>query len=76
MQVARQDIVALIEASLEANYSEVKSIGGRIAKALSESDLQAAQQIKSIIRKKGVPLRSSGYTENAPCRSKIKNAAS
>ncbi|WP_309759814.1 AAA family ATPase [Pseudomonas oryzihabitans] len=51
---------------MEANYSEVKSIGGRIAKALSESDLQAAQQIKSIIRKKGVPLRSSGYTENLP----------
>jgi hypothetical protein len=66
MHVARQDIVELIEASLDANYTEVKSIGGRIAKSLSSTDLEVAQQIKSIIRRKGVPLRNSGYMESLP----------
>ncbi|MFY1017596.1 AAA family ATPase [Ectopseudomonas khazarica] len=70
MQVEHSDIIALIEASLEANYSDVRSVSNRIAKAVSEHDVEAAKQIKSMLRRKGVPLRSSGYMENLPVDTK------
>ncbi|MFP9461931.1 AAA family ATPase [Pectobacterium brasiliense] len=66
MNVNYNDITALIEASLDANYSEVRSVSNRIAKAISAQDLEAAKKIKSILRRKGVPLRSSGYLESLP----------
>ncbi|MCP1618694.1 SpoVK/Ycf46/Vps4 family AAA+-type ATPase [Pseudomonas otitidis] len=66
MQVEYADIIALIEASLEANYSDVRSVSNRIAKTVSQQDVEAAKQIKSILRRKGVPLRSSGYMESLP----------
>ncbi|EGI6065972.1 AAA family ATPase [Salmonella enterica] len=66
MNIDNEDIVALIEASLDANYSEVRSVSNRIAKSISEYDLDMAKKIKSILRRKGVPLRSSGYIESIP----------
>lgn len=66
MNVNYDDITALIEASLDANYSEVRSVSNRIAKAISIQDIDAAKKIKSILRRKGVPLRSSGYSESLP----------
>jgi len=66
MQVEYADIIALIEASLEANYSDVRNVSNRIAKSVSSQDIEAAKQIKSVLRRKGVPLRSSGYMESLP----------
>lgn len=66
MSINNEDVIALIEASLDANYTEVRSVSNRIAKSISEIDLDVAKKIKSILRRKGVPLRSSGYTENLP----------
>lgn len=66
MQVDYADIVALIEASLEANYSDVRNASNRIARTVGQQDVEAAKQIKSLIRRKGVPLRSSGYMESLP----------
>lgn len=66
MQVEYADIIALIEASLEANYSDVRNASNRIAQTVSQQDFEAAKQIKSMIRRKGVPLRSSGYMESLP----------
>lgn len=66
MKVLVEDIVALIEASLDANYSEVRSVSNRIARAISIEDLDGAKKIKSVLRRKGVPLRSSGYSDSLP----------
>ncbi|EOG3623299.1 MULTISPECIES: AAA family ATPase [Pseudomonas] len=70
MQVRSEDIIALIEASLEANYSDVRSASNKIAKSISNYDLESAQKIKSILRKRGVPLQSSGYMESLPVDTK------
>jgi SpoVK/Ycf46/Vps4 family AAA+-type ATPase len=74
MQVEQTDIIALIEASLEANYSDVRAISNRIAKSISVQDVELAKKLKSILRKKGVPLRSSGYMESIPVDSKSRMA--
>ena len=42
MKVLVDDIVALIEASLDANYSEVRSVSNRIAKAISTDNMDGA----------------------------------
>jgi hypothetical protein len=39
MKVLVEDIVALIGASLDANYSEVRSVSNRIARAISVEDM-------------------------------------
>ncbi|HBE9077603.1 ATP-binding protein [Serratia fonticola] len=66
MNIITEDIIALIEASLDANYTEVRSVSNRIAKSVSADDMDAAKKIKSILRRKGVPLRSSGYSDSLP----------
>lgn len=66
MKINHEDLIDLIKASLDANYSEVRSVSNRIVRAISAQDADLAKQIKSIIRKKGVPLRSSGYTDSLP----------
>ncbi|WP_278496221.1 AAA family ATPase [Pantoea vagans] len=70
MSTINEDILALIEASLDANYSEVRSVSNRIAKSLSADDMESAKKIKSLVRRKGVPLRSSGYSDSLPTDSK------
>lgn len=70
MQVSPEDIIELIEASLEANYSDVRIASNKIAKSLSEYDLDSAKKIKSVLRKRGVPLQSSGYMESLPVDTK------
>lgn len=66
MNVVTGDIIALIEASLDANYTEVRSVSNRIARSVSVDDMDVAKKIKSILRRKGVPLRSSGYSDALP----------
>ncbi|WP_037007538.1 AAA family ATPase [Pseudomonas sp. MOIL14HWK12:I2] len=66
MQISQDDIFELIEAALDANYTDVRKASNRIAKAISEHDLEFAKKIKSTLRKRGVPLQSSGYIENLP----------
>jgi DNA replication protein DnaC len=70
MQVSPEDIIALIEASLEANYSDVRTASNKIAKSISNYDLESAKKIKSVLRKRGVPLQSSGYMESLPVDTK------
>ena len=66
MNINHEDLIELIKASLDANYSEVRAASNRIVRAIGTQDLDTAKQIKSILRKKGVPLRSSGYGESLP----------
>ncbi|MFP3341466.1 ATP-binding protein [Halomonas sp. SIMBA_159] len=66
MSLINVSILGLIEASLDANYSEVRRAANKIAQEIHIEDPDTARQIKSLVRRKGVPLRSSGYMEKLP----------
>ncbi|WP_080774199.1 AAA family ATPase [Pseudomonas protegens] len=66
VKIHGQDLVSLIDAALEANYTDVRKLGSRLATQIGLTDLETAQQIKSSLKKRGVPLRTSGYTESLP----------
>ena len=61
-----EDVIELVDAALAADYTRVHRIGGKIARALSSSDEEAAKRLRALIRRRGVPLRASGYTETLP----------
>lgn len=72
IKVSDSNLVSLISASFDADYSEVRRATNKIAQEISDTNIDLAKQIKSIARKKGVPLRSSGYLDNLPSDPKSK----
>lgn len=60
----------LLEAALSADYTRVKRAGGKIAQSLAPHDPAAAKEIRALMRRKGVPLRTSGYAETLPVDTK------
>ncbi|ESW64227.1 ATPase [Mesorhizobium sp. LSJC285A00] len=66
MAISKNDVLELLDAALAADYTRVRRIGGKIAQSLSKEDADAAKEIRALIRKKGVPLRASGYVETLP----------
>lgn len=67
MEVDKSLIAALVESAMSADYTGVRRIGGQIAKLLAEqSDLEGAKALQNLLRKRGVPLQSSGYAEALP----------
>ncbi len=67
MKVDKSLISALIESALAADYTSVRRVGGQIAKQLAEqNDLEGAKALQALLRKRGVPLQSSGYAEALP----------
>ncbi|MGA2400786.1 MAG: ATPase, partial [Syntrophobacteraceae bacterium] len=59
--------VELVEASLNANYTEVRRIGNALAKSLERcGQIEEAKKIRSALRRKSVPLRASGQVESLP----------
>lgn len=67
MEVDKSLIFALTEAALSADYTAVRRLGGKIAKALSEqNDTEGAKALQSLLRRRGVPLQASGYAEALP----------
>ncbi|MBZ9558036.1 MULTISPECIES: AAA family ATPase [unclassified Modicisalibacter] len=72
MNALKDSLLSLIEASLDANYSEVRRAANKIAQEMNTEDADTAKQIKSLVRRKGVPLRSSGYMEKLPTDPKSK----
>ena len=60
-------ITELVEAAFSADYSRVRKAANSIARLMEEvGEVDAAKGLRSIIRKKGVPLRTSGYMEQLP----------
>lgn len=52
---------------MTADYTRVRRLGSQIAKRLAEDkDLEGAKTIQALLRKRGVPLQSSGYAEALP----------
>jgi len=70
MTASKTDILELIDAALAADYTRVRRVGGKIAQSLAKEDVEAAKEIRALIRKRGVPLKASGYSEVLPVDAK------
>lgn len=66
MTVSTESLFRLIDASLQADYSGVRRIANELANSINATEPAEAKRLKSLIRKRGVPLRSSGYSETLP----------
>ena len=67
MEVDKSLILSLIESAMSADYTGVRRLGGKLARRFAEeNDLDAAKAIQGFLRKRGVPLRASGYAEALP----------
>ncbi|MEE5101662.1 AAA family ATPase [Pseudomonas viridiflava] len=66
ISIPSHEVLDLIEASLNADYTEVRQISNRIAAGSTSAHPEISKKIKLAIRRKGVPLRASGYSESLP----------
>lgn len=64
--IQSEDLLALIAAALNADYTSVRQVANRLAASAAEADIDVAKQIKTALRRSGVPLRASGYSESLP----------
>ncbi len=68
--LSAEDVIELVDAALSADYTRVHRVGGKIARAMSGMDKEAAKRLRALIRRRGVPLRASGYSEALPLDAK------
>jgi len=62
-----QQIIDLTDAALSADYTKVRRVANTLARALADQgEDAAARAIRAMVRKRGVPLRASGYVESLP----------
>ena len=67
MSVDKTIIVSLINSAMSADYTQVRRLGNLIAKQYAEEkDTETAAFIKKIVKQKGVPLQTSGFSESLP----------
>ena len=67
MDVDKNLLLTLLEAAMSADYTRLRRAANQLSKQyLDAQDTEAAKAIQTIIRKKGVPLRASGYAEALP----------
>lgn len=67
MQVDSQSIIELLQAALAADYTKVRRLGGALARAYaSQGDIEGAKTIQSLLKRRGVPLQASGFSESLP----------
>lgn len=71
MTVDPKNVIELTDAALSADYTRVRRTVNVIARELAKAGNQiAAKELRSLVRKRGVPLRASGYFEALPVDSK------
>ena len=71
MTVDPKSIIELTDAALAADYTRVRRAANLIARELTKAGKEAtAKKLRSLVRKRGVPLRASGYLEALPVDSK------
>ena len=64
-------LIELTDAALAADYTRVRRAVHALARELEKAgDQTAAKELRAIVRKRGVPLRASGYMEFLPVDSK------
>jgi len=60
-------LIQLLEASLSADYTKVRRLGSELSRLLAEGgETENAARIKALLRKRGVPLQTSGHSESLP----------
>lgn len=71
MPIDPKVLVDLIDAALAADYTRVRRAANGLARVLeAEGQTEAAKELRALIKKRGVPLRASGYMESLPVDSK------
>jgi SpoVK/Ycf46/Vps4 family AAA+-type ATPase len=64
-------LVELTDAALAADYTRVRRAAQAVARELEDQGQpDAAKELRAVIKKRGVPLRASGYMETLPVDSK------
>jgi SpoVK/Ycf46/Vps4 family AAA+-type ATPase len=66
MKVDKNTIIELLDAAMAADYTRVRRIGNSLARLLAENDPAGAKAVQALLRRKAVPLRTSGYAESLP----------
>ena len=71
MTIDPKNVVELTDAALAADYTRVRRAVNHIARDLAESGQDStAKQLRSLVRRRGVPLQTSGYVEALPVDAK------
>ena len=71
MIVDPKNVIELTDAALAADYTRVRRAVNLIAREFTKAGKEAAaKELRSLVRKRGVPLRASGYLEALPVDSK------
>jgi hypothetical protein len=64
-------LIELTDAALAADYTRVRRAANTLARDLAKAgDEVAAKQLRAVVKKRGVPLRASGYMETLPVDAK------
>lgn len=66
-----KSLLELTDAALSADYTRVRRVVSAIARDLEKAGHESeAKELRALIRKRGVPLRASGYVETLPVDAK------
>jgi ATP-dependent Zn protease len=64
-------LIELTDAALAADYTRVRRAANSVARGLEEDGaVDQAKKLRALVRKRGVPLRASGYMESLPVDAK------
>ena len=67
MTVDSSAIIDLLDAAMAADYTRLRRVGNRMARAFAEAnEPEAARAIQGLLRRRGAPLQASGYSETLP----------
>lgn len=67
MEIKKELLIELLDAAMSADYTRVRRAGSEIARVLDQGDQkEVARKLRTLMRKKGVPLRASGFAEALP----------
>ena len=71
MPIDPKALIELIDAALAADYTRVRRMANSAARTLEKDGaVDAATAVRALIKKRGVPLRASGYMESLPVDAK------
>lgn len=71
MAVELRNIIELTDAALAADYTRVRRAANALARDLAKCGEEAlARELRALVRKRGVPLKASGYVETLPVDAK------
>lgn len=71
MTIELKNVLELADAALAADYTRVRRAANALARDLAKSgEGSVANELRALVRKRGVPLKASGYMETLPVDSK------